>query len=37
LLPNPIDRLIILDLRSSSQLDDNPFAICEALQTADLD
>ena len=37
LLPNLIDRLIILDLRSSSQLDDYPFAICEALQTADLD
>jgi hypothetical protein len=37
LLPNLIDRLIILDLRSSSQLDDYPFAICDALQAADLD
>jgi hypothetical protein len=37
LLPNLIDRLIILDLRSTSQLDDYPFAICDALQAADLD
>ena len=37
LLPDLIDRLIILDLRSTSQLDDYPFAICDALETADLD
>ena len=37
LLPNLIDRLTILDLRSTSQLDDYPLAICKALETADLD
>jgi hypothetical protein len=37
LLPTLSERLILLDLRSRYELDCFPFAICDSLQTADLD